>query len=78
MAAAASSGHAGSREYMSGFGNEFATEALPGVLPERGNTPQVLSLCLASSVALRQSPLSTSSIQLLSQEQSNLLIASVS
>ncbi|MGD8378830.1 MAG: homogentisate 1,2-dioxygenase [Gammaproteobacteria bacterium] len=26
--------------YMSGFGNEFATEALPGVLPEGRNSPQ--------------------------------------
>ena len=26
--------------YMSGFNNEHATEALPGTLPERGNTPQ--------------------------------------
>jgi homogentisate 1,2-dioxygenase len=26
--------------YQSGFGNEFATEALKGVLPERGNSPQ--------------------------------------
>lgn len=26
--------------YMSGFGNEFATEALPGVLPEGQNSPQ--------------------------------------
>ncbi|MDN5844200.1 MAG: homogentisate 1,2-dioxygenase [Alcaligenaceae bacterium] len=26
--------------YMSGFGNEFATEALPGALPDRGNSPQ--------------------------------------
>ncbi len=26
--------------YQSGFGNEFATEALPGTLPERGNSPQ--------------------------------------
>tara|TARA_B100000686_G_C16747049_1_gene950093 strand:+ start:696 stop:1991 length:1296 start_codon:yes stop_codon:yes gene_type:complete len=27
-------------KYMSGFGNEFATEAIPGTLPERGNNPQ--------------------------------------
>lgn len=27
-------------QYMSGFGNEFATEALPGALPDRGNSPQ--------------------------------------
>ena len=26
--------------YLTGFGNELATEALPGVLPERGNSPQ--------------------------------------
>ncbi len=26
--------------YQSGFNNEFATEALPGVLPARGNSPQ--------------------------------------
>ena len=25
---------------MSGFGNEFTTEALPGALPDRGNSPQ--------------------------------------
>lgn len=29
-----------SLRYMSGFANEFATEALPGALPERGNAPQ--------------------------------------
>ncbi|HMN22390.1 MAG TPA: homogentisate 1,2-dioxygenase [Ottowia sp.] len=27
-------------DYMSGFGNEFATEALPGALPDLGNSPQ--------------------------------------
>ncbi len=27
-------------DYQSGFGNEFATEALPGVLPEGQNSPQ--------------------------------------
>jgi len=27
-------------QYQSGFGNEFATEALPGVLPEGRNSPQ--------------------------------------
>jgi homogentisate 1,2-dioxygenase len=27
-------------QHMTGFGNEFATEALPGALPERGNNPQ--------------------------------------
>ena len=26
--------------YMSGFGNEFATEALPGTLPDWRNSPQ--------------------------------------
>tara|TARA_Y100001934_G_C12314959_1_gene756903 strand:- start:45 stop:1352 length:1308 start_codon:yes stop_codon:yes gene_type:complete len=26
--------------YMSGFGNEFSSEALEGALPEKGNTPQ--------------------------------------
>ncbi|MDP9085009.1 MAG: homogentisate 1,2-dioxygenase [Pseudomonadota bacterium] len=26
--------------YQSGFGNEFATEAVPGALPPRGNSPQ--------------------------------------
>ncbi|HEX8409031.1 MAG TPA: homogentisate 1,2-dioxygenase [Thermoanaerobaculia bacterium] len=26
--------------YQSGFGNEFATEAVAGILPERGNSPQ--------------------------------------
>jgi len=26
--------------YMSGFGSEFSTEALPGALPDRGNSPQ--------------------------------------
>jgi len=26
--------------YLSGFGNEFATEALPGALPQRQNSPQ--------------------------------------
>ena len=26
--------------YQSGFGNEFATEALPGALPEGRNSPQ--------------------------------------
>jgi homogentisate 1,2-dioxygenase len=29
-----------SRNYQSGFGNEFATEALPGVLPASQNSPQ--------------------------------------
>ncbi len=27
-------------EYMTGFANEFATEALPGALPESRNSPQ--------------------------------------
>lgn len=30
----------GSDEYLSGFGNEFATEALPGALPVGRNSPQ--------------------------------------
>jgi homogentisate 1,2-dioxygenase len=29
--------------YQSGFGNEFATEALPGTLPEGRNSPQVVA-----------------------------------
>ncbi len=29
--------------YMSGFGNEFATEALPGTLPEGRNSPQCVA-----------------------------------
>ncbi len=32
--------HADTGHYQSGFGNEFATEALPGVLPEGRNSPQ--------------------------------------
>ena len=28
------------RGYQSGFGNEFATEAVPGTLPEGRNSPQ--------------------------------------
>jgi len=31
---------AAAERYMSGFGNEFATEALPGALPEGQNSPQ--------------------------------------
>ena len=27
-------------DYQTGFGNEFATEALPDALPKRGNSPQ--------------------------------------
>ena len=34
------SAHADASHYQSGFGNEFATEALPGVLPEGRNSPQ--------------------------------------
>jgi homogentisate 1,2-dioxygenase len=30
----------GSQDYLSGFGNEFATEALPGALPQGRNSPQ--------------------------------------
>jgi homogentisate 1,2-dioxygenase len=29
-----------SLKYQRGFGNEFSTEALPGALPDRGNSPQ--------------------------------------
>ena len=29
--------------YMSGFGNEFATEAIPGTLPDGRNSPQVVA-----------------------------------
>lgn len=32
--------NAAREKYMSGFGNEFATEALPGALPEGQNSPQ--------------------------------------
>jgi len=31
---------AGEREYLSGFGNEFASEAIAGALPRDQNTPQ--------------------------------------
>lgn len=31
-------------EYLCGFGNHFATEALPGALPQGQNTPQVCPL----------------------------------
>ena len=34
------------KAYMSGFGNEFATEALEGALPEGRNSPQVASFGL--------------------------------
>lgn len=30
--------------YMSGFGNEFATEALPGALPVGQNNPQIVRI----------------------------------
>jgi len=33
----------GAFRYMSGFGNEFASEALPGALPKGQNNPQVVS-----------------------------------
>jgi len=32
--------HGARASYMSGFGNEFATEAVPGTLPEGQNSPQ--------------------------------------
>lgn len=28
-------------KYLSGFGNEFASEALPGALPQKQNNPKV-------------------------------------
>ena len=31
----------GKYKYMSGFGNHFSSEALPGALPENQNSPQV-------------------------------------
>ena len=39
-AEAGTAGATVSRGYMTGFGNEFATEALPGALPEGQNSPQ--------------------------------------
>jgi homogentisate 1,2-dioxygenase len=33
-------------QYQSGFGNEFATEAIPGALPQEQNSPQVAPLGL--------------------------------
>ena len=30
-----------SLEYMTGFGNDFQTEALPGALPQGQNSPQI-------------------------------------
>ena len=39
-AAAGDTGDFGALRYMSGFGNAFATEALPGALPEGQNSPQ--------------------------------------
>ena len=33
-------------EYQSGFGNEFATEAVPGALPQGQNAPQKSALGL--------------------------------
>jgi homogentisate 1,2-dioxygenase len=41
MAAAVAAAGDAALEYMTGFGNEFQTEALPGALPALGNTPQV-------------------------------------
>jgi homogentisate 1,2-dioxygenase len=35
-----------SSQYQSGFGNEFATEAIPGALPQEQNSPQVAPLGL--------------------------------
>ena len=50
---AAAAGDAGSFKYMTGFGNEFQTEALAGALPARGNTPQVRALHSHSTTAHR-------------------------
>jgi hypothetical protein len=33
----------GALEYMSGFGNDFSSEALPGALPAGQNSPQIVS-----------------------------------
>ena len=33
-----------SLEYMTGFGNDFQTEALPGALPQGQNSPQICPL----------------------------------
>src|SRR3954447_8285135 len=38
--AAGSTTHGGELEYLSGFGNGFETEALPGALPIGRNSPQ--------------------------------------
>ena len=35
-----SSSHTDQRQYQSGFGNEYATEAVPGALPQGRNSPQ--------------------------------------
>ena len=40
MTHATAAGSAGALQYMSGFGNEFATEAAPGSLPLHRNSPQ--------------------------------------
>ena len=39
--------------YMSGFGNSFETEALPGALPVGRNSPQTLRLRALCRAALR-------------------------
>ena len=38
----------GDHKYMSGFGNEFATEALEGALPVGQNSPQVVRASMLS------------------------------
>lgn len=42
VAGAAAAAGATSEGYMAGFGNHFATEALPGALPKGQNSPQVV------------------------------------
>ena len=40
----------GERSYQSGFGNQFATEAAPGALPEGRNSPQRAPLGLVAEL----------------------------
>ncbi len=42
----AQASNTGTERYLSGFGNEFATEAIPGALPEGQNAPQKVPLGL--------------------------------
>ena len=43
-AAGSGNGKASKLEYLCGFGNHHATEAIPGALPQGQNTPQVCPL----------------------------------